>query len=964
MARERTASLLERDEAISVVDEILASACAGEGSVTVIEAPAGLGKTALIDTARERAASAGLRVAVAHGAELERDFPFGIVRQLFERAVAGAAADERQRLLAGPAALATEVLGVEHERESPGDRAAATLSQGAAATTHGLYWLVANLAERSPLMLSVDDAHVADTASLRWLGYLARRLDGLPVSVLLAARPRESTPEWQTLDGIVADRRTRTVRLAPLTRDGAVELICSALGRDPDVEFCDVCHFMSGGNPFLLRELIEAVARAGVEPTAGSVTRVRELVPETVTRAVLLRMAGLPDAAPPLAWSVAVLESQASLRDAAALAELDVPRATRAADGLARAGILEQGFPLRFVHPLLRAAVMSDIPPAERSLWHARAARVIESGGAASDRVAAHLLRAQPAGDPWVVARLRHAAAQAVTRGDARSAVALLRRAFVEPVSDEARVPLLEELLQAAFSAMDPSAFEGLDVDVAAEVGAEPDALLRCAMPVMLTLFYAGREDEGLAAVERAAAFAASNGDEGLALRLVVRWMTFAQLEPAEALRKLEPYTTAVEPGTFGARLLDASMAFFRCFSARPASEVGEQARRAFDHGRLVGELTGDDWVLGTCVFGLLLTDELGVAERVIEQVIEVARANGSASGVATGSFLRAQIAWQRGELIHAEGDAELAVRAFGEAGIVGSQPWMTALHVNTLVERGRVDDAAVAMTAVGMDGEVPPMWSFDSILWSRAKLRIAQGRTQEGVDDVLELARRRGPPVGGVVLYGSFSYIAPCMFQLGAREEARRLAEHELREARTWGTPRTIGQALRGLGLVTPGPRGLELLRDAVDTLARSPARLEHARALIDLGAALRRRNHRSEARAPLRAGLDVAYRCGAQPMAERALHELRATGAKPRTLVVSGVEALTASERRVAEMAAEGHTNRQIAQGLFVTIKTVDTHMTHVFQKLDLRSRDELRSVLADAAPKRHSELALSSG
>ena len=177
MARDRTASLLERDEAISAIDEMLASACAGEGSVAVIEAPAGLGKTALIDTARARAAPAGLRVAAARGAELERDFSFGIVRQLFERAVAGAPTDERQRLLTGPAALATKVLGVKHERESPSDLAAATLSQQAGATTHGLYWLVANLAERCPVLLSVDDAHVADAASLRWLDYLARRLD-------------------------------------------------------------------------------------------------------------------------------------------------------------------------------------------------------------------------------------------------------------------------------------------------------------------------------------------------------------------------------------------------------------------------------------------------------------------------------------------------------------------------------------------------------------------------------------------------------------------------------------------------------------------------------------------------------------------------------------------------------------------------------------------------------------------
>ena len=449
----------------------------------------------------------------------------------------------------------------------------------------------------------------------------------------------------------------------------------------------------------------------------------------------------------------------------------------------------------------------------------------------------------------------------------------------------------------------------------------------------------------------------------GLRPRLAVRWMTFAQLEPAEALQRLEPYTTAVEPETFGARLLDASMAFFLCFSARPASGIREQARRAFDDGRLVGELTGDDWVLGTCVFALPpSTDELGVAEQVIEQVIQVARANGSASGVATGSFLRAQIAWQRGELIHAEGDAELAVRAFGEAGIVGSQPWMTALLINTLVERGRLDDAAAELTAVGMDAEAPPMWSFDSILWSlqaadRPGKNPGRCRRHARTGPSQRAAGRGCPDLRGILVHRAVHV------PLGAREEALGLAEYELRQARAWGTPRTIGQALRGLGLVTAGPRGLELLRDAVDALARSPARLEHARALIDLAAALRRGNHRTEARAPLRAGLDIAFRCGAKPLAERALQELRATGAKPRTLVVSGVEALTASERRVAELAADGHTNRQIAQALFVTIKTVDDHtMTHVFQKLDLRSRDELRPVLADAAPQRHGEYAIS--
>jgi DNA-binding CsgD family transcriptional regulator len=243
--------------------------------------------------------------------------------------------------------------------------------------------------------------------------------------------------------------------------------------------------------------------------------------------------------------------------------------------------------------------------------------------------------------------------------------------------------------------------------------------------------------------------------------------------------------------------------------------------------------------------------------------------------------------------------------------------------------------------------------WWFAPVLWSRGKLRLAQGRTQEGLEDLLEFGRRgERDDLGGSLGHAWASLAAPWLHQRGEEAEARRIAQEELDQAHAWGTPRAVGQALRALGLITPGADGCRLLCAAVETLETSPARLEHGRALIDLGAALRRRNQRVAAREPLRAGLDIASRCGAGLLVERGTHELRATGAKPRRLTLAGVEALTASERRIAEMAAEGQTNRQIAQALFVTIKTVETHMAHVFQKLDVRSRHEVRPRLAAAA------------
>jgi DNA-binding CsgD family transcriptional regulator len=186
----------------------------------------------------------------------------------------------------------------------------------------------------------------------------------------------------------------------------------------------------------------------------------------------------------------------------------------------------------------------------------------------------------------------------------------------------------------------------------------------------------------------------------------------------------------------------------------------------------------------------------------------------------------------------------------------------------------------------------------------------------------------------------------------LGDRESARRLAEEELRLAQVFGAPRALGLAKRATGLAAGGDRGATLLREAVDEFGRGDARLERARALADLGAMLRRRNRRAEARELLREAIDTAHRCGAQLLATRAETELRATGARPRRLTLTGIDSLTASERRVAELAGQGLSNREVAQTLFVTARTVEGHLTSVFRKLQLDSRSELTSALGAPA------------
>jgi DNA-binding NarL/FixJ family response regulator len=184
---------------------------------------------------------------------------------------------------------------------------------------------------------------------------------------------------------------------------------------------------------------------------------------------------------------------------------------------------------------------------------------------------------------------------------------------------------------------------------------------------------------------------------------------------------------------------------------------------------------------------------------------------------------------------------------------------------------------------------------------------------------------------------------------RLGREEEARALIGEELALARRYGAPRALGNALLAAAEIASATERLDLLREAVAVLEDSPARVMRARALGELGGALRRAGQRVEAREPLRRGLELATRCGAHAVAARAREELVATGARPRRAALSGPEALTPSELRVVDLAAKGASNRDIAQSLFVSLRTVEAHLTRAYQKLGIASRSELAEGLS---------------
>ena len=510
------ATPLERSEELAAISSRIEAASADDGGLVLIEGPPGIGKTRLLDDGAARASSS-FDVLRARGDELEQELPFGMVRQLFEARLNRVQGADRTALLAGAARLAEPVL----------EPRAAPEPGGAQAVLHGLYWLAANLSTRAPLMLVMDDLHWGDVPSLEWLRYLARRLEGIPVLVLAAARPADAD-RTALIEGLVASGGGSLLTPRPLSEDAVGRLVEKHTGAVPDPAFTSACSQVTGGNPFLLRELLREVEREGIATSATGATRVLELGPEAVARAVLVRLAALPAAATELAQAVAVLGQNAPSGAAADLAGLTPAAAAEATDALAAAHVLGTSRTLGFVHPIVRTAIEEAMAPSRRRDAHARAAALLAERGAGAERRAVHLLVADPAGSAEVVATLREAARHAHERGAARIAVTYLARALEEPPEPSLRPQLLEELGVMAGGAADPRAMDWLREAYAA--AADPAGRGRAGMALGRALLVVGRLDEAFTAIDEAEADLGP-GERWMAARLEAELIVAARLD-------------------------------------------------------------------------------------------------------------------------------------------------------------------------------------------------------------------------------------------------------------------------------------------------------------------------------------------------------------------------------------------------------------------------------------------------
>jgi DNA-binding CsgD family transcriptional regulator/KaiC/GvpD/RAD55 family RecA-like ATPase len=913
--RDGWTALTERDAEYRVIDAALERAQAGRGCVALLYGTAGLGRTSLLRACAVDAARRGFTVLEASASEFERAYGFGVARQLLEDRTAALSKAERAALTGSARQAVESALGL-------GDPAAAD-AEAEFWQIQALHRLVTGLAATAPVAVVVDDLQWCDRRSLDFLCFLGHRAGRSAVTVVAAWRRGEPGGRAGRLQALAGKPETLFLTLAPLSLDGVREVLVRALGTRPDEATVNAVHRRTGGQPRLAAQLAQALRRRGGPPSAEQLDAI---TPEATRHDVVARLGRHQEPARALAHAVAILVD-APLAQAGALAGLAVDRARAAAGALVRSGLLADDSTLAYVQPLVRDAVYGTLSSLERAELHGRAAALLCEADADHDRVAWHLLRSEPAGDPRFADALSAAAARAGDRGSDSEARTLMERALRELADPGALPTALTRLagldLRTGRTAL---AREHAEEALASAVTADE----RAAAVLILA--------EALAATDGSpSALDLLDGEAGTleadGSDLATELRTAAAIVRACTDAPWTPSTTTEDdsPGALAARAVRLAQT-----GDGPATEAAALC------DRVLGATTGPaaSYLAGLAA---IAADRPDLVERALAP-----EADGGVADVVVRGALRAQLALSCGELAVAEAEArgalELVARPAPVPLVRRVRVDLLAALVRIAIERGRAGEADQTLDllagAEGAGGRVT------AVLRLALAARGAGRPAIPGDDDPDRLAG---------CLSAGLRWRAEAALAHHADGDADRavaLADRLLADARAWGTATAHGVALLVRGVVGPGRDRVSDLERAVSVLQGTPARLDLARATIELGSGLRRAGRRTDARRRLEQGADLAHRCGADALSARAREELVALGARPRRTAFSGVAALTASELRVARLAAEGLTNREIAQRVIVSVKTVAGQLTSVYRKLDVHDRVALASMLAGAA------------
>ncbi|MEU1401266.1 LuxR C-terminal-related transcriptional regulator [Streptomyces sp. NPDC005728] len=911
----------EHREAAALLAAGAARARSGAGGLVLLRGATGTGRTSVLEAAAEDAAAHGMRVLRARCAPGEAAVPFSAALQVL-----------------GPV-TGFEQAGTERER-------AGLLRR----TLRGH-------AERSPLLVAVDDVHLADRPSHRWLVESARHVDRLRLPILLAVTERSQydvDPPAPGFAHTLSPALVRTHTLAPLPPASAAALVRAGLPGAPG-HWVDDCVRAAAGSPLLLRALLDDLGDPVRHPTVPPT--VAALYPGSYPAAVAWWLDNAGPGTAEVARALAVLDDgwDRGLPDAgpgsppeelgallAGLAGADPARVAGWLTAMTGLGLLRPGPDRRprYAHPLLRDAVLAGVPEERRRAAHRAAAEALLHRGACPDEMARELLLSGPVGASWAPGVLQEAASRAVREGRVGDAVPLLRRALDEPLPDARRQRLLTEL--GSLEAAGRGAASGIPrLTEALGLPAAPQDRVRAAVALGTALAAHGRARAAVEVLSTVDGQLAGDRPE-LASALLT---ASALLADRDQVVRREVYGWLSDTAERSPELIGPATGalLVRYAATAGLTSAGDAMRRVRELLAEPADPLTEPFLLGTAAAVAQWADELDEADRLVDR----------------------GLAGQRLDLLHPMYEALLNTRADIMAAR-GTYGWLPA-EPPVVPDAGPVNaQAHILLALVAQDRAVeaqrladgfdlraaPDSWELNRFLYARGVQRAAAGDHAGALHDFLECGRRQSArEVLSPVVTPWRSAAALSRLALGAPEEAIALAEEELRLARVWGTPRTVGRALRALGTVTGGRRGLELAEEAVRLLRDAPAGAgpELSAALLAQGRQLTAAGERARARHCLREAAELAERLGALRLRTLAEEALRAGGARRTAAARTGSGALTGSELRIAQLAADGRTNTEIAGLLHLARRTVETHLTSTYKKLGIRRRSELRQVLS---------------
>lgn len=920
--------LLERDGELDLVFTALQSAHLGNGALLVISGPLGGGKSKLL-RALPKLAGEDTRVLTASASALERDYAFGVVRQLLEATLHSACDEQRRRWMAGAAGLADMVFA---DDSFDADGGAVAVRQ---AVSLGLQAFAERLSAEQTLLILVDDLQWADDPSLQWLAHLANRVNRLKVLVVATVREGDlasTAPEVRAVTRAAAT----VLRPRPFSLAATGALIAQRCGEPGDDEFVLACHETTDGNPLFLGSILLNFAMGGLPPKAEHADRARSLRPAQLRARVVDCLRGQPETLQAFAKAVATLGGQADLEIIGRLAGLDGVACTEAIRVLRQLGLLNNSRQPKFFHDVVQDGVEESMTADERERLHVAAVHLLHGSGYTAEQVAAQLLVISTPQGRWATEVLRAAAGTALRRGAPEIAARYLRRALLDTAPDgEDRARLLVDLATVERQFDMRTAIRHITHalpllssarDRAGAVVRLAPALLGDASPVIRTLIRQVFDDLG--DVETL-----PGADRELKLRLEARVRHLDYTDPAEladALRRLDGLGPEAPVDTPAERELLAMLLFAATLTTRDsAATVARAAERILER-----EPASPSHVHTSLP---MLVSTLAAAESTERVVpwLEMCHDHASRQGAVIEQALirteQAVVAMYTGRLTE-------ALRFARDAVELGALDWNTANSATTITLAGvavAAGDVGLAATVLDSchDENSACLVSIPHLL--RGSMAMAAGDLRAALEHFQECGRHTVRSGWRNPLLAPWRTLAAELHRrLGDLDTARELAEEDCRRAAEWGAPSALGRAKRVLGDVLEGDAGILVLRESVEALEGSANRLELARSLLRLGTRLRDKGD-PEAAQHLRRCQELAVDLDDRMLAEQAGAEVNGG---------NGHLALTRTELRVARLAAEGHTNHDIAQFLGVTRRAVEKHLTSSFRKLGVRRRAEL--------------------